>query len=252
MWRVYYHSGGRAITAQVIGGWAGSDLVSSRSRLERRMRATFGKDSENDLWRPDRYELVKKKFSGPDEDSTEVQREQHARVYILIIIGGLLMFDKLRNLIHLRWYLKLVDFREVGELSWGWNHGLSYVGLLDDLRDIQLLLDQQLEAEITKILRMHPIQILGESQHLAREGVIDIEDLYHIDLWGRTNDHWPAFHAQYINIWNNRYDFLPTCEAIIAMELACFLEYMPWFKAHGKLYLLGEEARGRQPHTRRP
>ncbi|MFQ6625945.1 hypothetical protein Gotur_005671, partial [Gossypium turneri] len=110
-------------------------------------------DSENDLWRPDRYELVKKKFSGPDEDSTEVQREQHARVYILIIIGGLLMFDKSRNLIHLRWYLKVVDFREVGELSWGWNHGLSYVGLLDDLRDIQLLLDQQLEAEGTRHLR---------------------------------------------------------------------------------------------------
>ncbi|KAK5811439.1 hypothetical protein PVK06_026770 [Gossypium arboreum] len=53
--RVYYHSGGRAITAWVIGGWIGSDWVSSRSRLERHIRATFGKDFENDLWRPDRY-----------------------------------------------------------------------------------------------------------------------------------------------------------------------------------------------------
>ncbi|KAK5811438.1 hypothetical protein PVK06_026769 [Gossypium arboreum] len=48
------------------------------------------------------------------------------------------------------------------------------------------------------------------------------------------------------------YEFLPTCEAIVAMELDCYLEYMPWFRVHGKLYLLGKEARGRQPHTRRP
>ncbi|MBA0828400.1 hypothetical protein Goarm_013077, partial [Gossypium armourianum] len=143
-------------------------------------------------------------FCRLDEDSTKVQREQHARVYIFIIIGGLLMPDKLRNLAHLRWLLKLVNFREVGELSWStiigaipvaiftsssglplyiltrnkWNHGPSYVGLLNELRDMQLLLDQRLEAELEWIhtpicnLRRHPIEILGQSQHLAREGVI--------------------------------------------------------------------------------
>ncbi|MFQ6651611.1 hypothetical protein Gotur_023869, partial [Gossypium turneri] len=35
------------------------------------------------------------------------------------IIGGYLMPDLSQNLVHLRWLLKLVDFRAAGELSWG-------------------------------------------------------------------------------------------------------------------------------------
>ncbi|MBA0784705.1 hypothetical protein Gotri_024996 [Gossypium trilobum] len=35
------------------------------------------------------------------------------------MIGGYLMSDLSRNLIHLRWLLKLVDFRAAGEFSWG-------------------------------------------------------------------------------------------------------------------------------------
>ncbi|KAH1082789.1 hypothetical protein J1N35_022550 [Gossypium stocksii] len=65
-----------------------------------------------------------------------------------------------------------------------------------------------------------------------------------IDLRERTYENWPTFHAQYINIWNNKYEFLPTREAIVLPELACYLEYMPWFRVHGKLYLLSEETRG--------
>ncbi|MBA0830149.1 hypothetical protein Goarm_014694 [Gossypium armourianum] len=33
--------------------------------------------------------------------------------------GGYLMLDLSRNLVHLRWLLKLVDFRAVREFSWG-------------------------------------------------------------------------------------------------------------------------------------
>ncbi|MFQ6631849.1 hypothetical protein Gotur_008730 [Gossypium turneri] len=33
--------------------------------------------------------------------------------------GGYLMLDLSRNLVHLRWLLKLVDFRVVREFSWG-------------------------------------------------------------------------------------------------------------------------------------
>ncbi|MFQ6622118.1 hypothetical protein Gotur_002525, partial [Gossypium turneri] len=35
-----------------------------------------------------------------------------------MIIGALLMLDKSQNLVHLRWFLKLVDFRKAGELNW--------------------------------------------------------------------------------------------------------------------------------------
>ncbi|MFQ6630513.1 hypothetical protein Gotur_008490 [Gossypium turneri] len=80
------------------------------------------------------------------------------------------MLDKSRNLVHLRWLLKLVDFRRAGELSWRltvlatfvrgdvssdetrknqdwWNHTPSHVGLPTEFEDILLLLDQQLEAD---------------------------------------------------------------------------------------------------------
>ncbi|MBA0816231.1 hypothetical protein Gohar_000920, partial [Gossypium harknessii] len=43
---------------------------------------------------------------------------------------------------------------------------------------------------------------------------------------------------------NNRYGFLPTHEPNVAPELACYPEYMSWFRVHGKSYLLGKEARG--------
>ncbi|MFQ6626361.1 hypothetical protein Gotur_006386 [Gossypium turneri] len=49
----------------------------------------------------------------------------------------------------------------------------------------------------------------------------DLDDVHPIDLWGQT-------------------------------ELACDLDYMLWFRIHGKSYLYGEEARSRQLYMRRP
>ncbi|MBA0670038.1 hypothetical protein Goklo_025325, partial [Gossypium klotzschianum] len=50
-------------------------------------------------------------FSEPGNDSTKVERIRYARTYILEMIGGYLMLELSRNLVHLRWLLKLVDFR---------------------------------------------------------------------------------------------------------------------------------------------
>ncbi|MBA0610852.1 hypothetical protein Godav_011624 [Gossypium davidsonii] len=52
-------------------------------------------------------------------DSTKVERIQYARAYIIEMIGGYLMSDLSRNLVHLRWLLKLINFRVVGKFSWG-------------------------------------------------------------------------------------------------------------------------------------
>ncbi|MFQ6654809.1 hypothetical protein Gotur_025632 [Gossypium turneri] len=60
-------------------------------------------------------------FSELGNDSTKVERIRYVRVYILEIIGGYLMPNLSRNLIHLRWLLKLFDFRVAGKLSWGSN-----------------------------------------------------------------------------------------------------------------------------------
>ncbi|MFQ6650109.1 hypothetical protein Gotur_023392 [Gossypium turneri] len=97
MWRVHYHSEGRAVTAWVT--------------------ETFGAGFGNQFWSPVDMNWLRRNFDGLDEDSIEVQREQHARAYIFMIIGGLLMPDKSRNLVHLRWLLNLINFREAGQLS---------------------------------------------------------------------------------------------------------------------------------------
>ncbi|KAG8478700.1 hypothetical protein CXB51_028544 [Gossypium anomalum] len=165
------------------------------------------------------------------------------------MIGGYLMSNLSRNLVYLRWLLKLVDFRATGELSWWsavlttlyremcgamrpnkakiggclsllqswarfrfpflclrvnhpytfslitrWNHPTSYIGIPTTLEDIQLLLDQQLEAQ---------------------------------------------------------YDHTPDREPIIVPELACTSNYMPLFRIHDKPYLLLKEQRRRQIHVER-
>ncbi|MFQ6639389.1 hypothetical protein Gotur_016361 [Gossypium turneri] len=57
-------------------------------------------------------------FPEQGNDSTEVERIRYARAYILKIIRGYLMSDLSRNLVHLRWLLKLIDFKAAGEFSW--------------------------------------------------------------------------------------------------------------------------------------
>ncbi|KAG8498419.1 hypothetical protein CXB51_007341 [Gossypium anomalum] len=56
-------------------------------------------------------------FPEPDNDSTELERTRYAMAYILEMIGGYLMPDLSQNLVHLRWLLKLVDFRAASEFS---------------------------------------------------------------------------------------------------------------------------------------
>ncbi|MBA0654003.1 hypothetical protein Goklo_021092, partial [Gossypium klotzschianum] len=186
---------------------------------------------------------LKRNFRGLDEDSTKVEREWHTRAYIIQIIEGILMPDKSRNLIHLRWLLKLVNFREP-----------SYVGLPNELQDIRLLLDQRSEAEFEWTPYENPtIQecILDVTIIRFQQSILvaakDLDDVHPINLRGWMGENWPIFHVQYINMWDNRYEFLPTRNAIVALELACDSDYMPWFRIYGKPYLYGKEARCNTP-----
>ena len=72
-----------------------------------------------------------------------------------------------------------------------------------------------------------------------------LDDHHKIDLRQLCTD-WPRFWSHYIQMWKDRYDYIPTREPIIVPELACVLEYMPWFRIHGKPYLLSEEESQRQ------
>ncbi|KAK5812560.1 hypothetical protein PVK06_027995 [Gossypium arboreum] len=62
---------------------------------------------------------------------------------------------------------------------------------------------------------------------------------------------WPRFWSHYIQMWEDRYDYIPTREPIIIPELACIPEYMPWFRIHGKPYLLLEDERQQQLRIQR-
>ncbi|MFQ6647838.1 hypothetical protein Gotur_021042 [Gossypium turneri] len=52
-------------------------------------------------------------------------------------------------------------------------------------------------------------------------------------------------------MWEDRYTYIPNREPIIVPELACVPEYMPWFRIHGKPYLLSPEERQRQLRNQR-
>ncbi|MFQ6651284.1 hypothetical protein Gotur_023674, partial [Gossypium turneri] len=67
-------------------------------------------------------------FPDLDEDSTEIERIRYAQACILQLIGGYLMSDLSRSRVHLRWLLKLVDFRTAGELVGGLPSWPHYIG----------------------------------------------------------------------------------------------------------------------------
>ncbi|XP_052479600.1 serine/threonine-protein phosphatase 7 long form homolog [Gossypium raimondii] len=280
-------------------------------------------------------------FPESDDDSTEVERIRYDWAYILHIIRGYLMPDLSRNLVHLRWLLKLVDFRAAGELCWGsavlatlyremcgatrpskakirgclsllqpwarfcfpfvrprvdhpytfplitrWNHPTSYARLPTSLEDIQLLLDQQSEAhfqwtpyEDPAIRAVIPDEFFqNRNAWHAKVALISyatvemhqsdrmlpqfecrqpipvapevLDDHHKIDLRQLHTD-WPRFWSYYIQMWEDRYDYMHILEPNIVPELACVPEYMPWFRIHGKSYLLLVEERQRQLRVQR-
>ncbi|MFQ6657443.1 hypothetical protein Gotur_027109 [Gossypium turneri] len=76
----------------------------------------------------------------------------------------------------------------------------------------------------------------------------EFDDHHKVDL-RLLNTDWRRYWSGYIEMWENRYEYIPTREAIIVPELACVAEYMPWFRIHGKPYLLTPEQKQR-PSTR--
>ncbi|KAK5843392.1 hypothetical protein PVK06_005848 [Gossypium arboreum] len=123
--------------------------------------------------------------------------------------------------------------------SWArWNHSASYVGIPTTPEDIWLLLDQRSEAHQFRFRKL----ILVTPEVLDDEHKIDLR---------QSNTHWLVFFLEYIKIWENWYDYIPTRERIIVLELVYAPDYMPWFRIHGKPYLLSEEQRRLQIHVER-
>ncbi|KAG8485997.1 hypothetical protein CXB51_019350 [Gossypium anomalum] len=183
---------------------------------------------------------------GAIPDNIYGERIQYARAYILEMIGGYLMLDLSRNLVHLRWLLKLFDFRVAGELSWG-------SAMLETLYREMCRATPPNKAKIGGCLSLlqswarsrfpflrpgteRVLQQFGFRQPIPEEPEV-LDEQHKIDL-RLTNTNWPLFWSEYIKIWENRYDHIPDREPIIVLELACTPDYMPWFRIHGKPYLL--------------
>ncbi|KAK5785372.1 hypothetical protein PVK06_039954 [Gossypium arboreum] len=167
-----------------------------------------------------------------------------------------------------------------------WNHLASYARLPTCLEYIRLLLDQRSEAQFQWTLYEDPaIRAVIPDEYLQNPNVWHVkvplvkfaivemhqsdrvlrqfgfrqpipvapevlDDHHKIDLRQLHTD-WPRFWSHYIQIWEDRYDYIPTRESIIVPELAYVPEYMPWFRIHGKPYLLSEKERQRQLRVQR-
>ncbi|KAG8486536.1 hypothetical protein CXB51_020002 [Gossypium anomalum] len=229
--------------------------------------------------RSDRDGMVTRHIPGADNDSTELERIRYARAYILEMIGGYLMPDLSRNLVQLRWLLKLVDFRAAGELSWG-SAVLAtlYKEMCGATRPNKAKIGGTVSLSIFTSSSRPPIYIsthnevepfdeLCRNTYLSRRYTTSIRTI----IGSRTiRAVIPDEFFQNPNVWHvkvplvnyaivemhqsdreNRYDYIPTQEPIIVPKLACVAEYMPWFKIHGKPYLLSEEKRRRQIRAQR-
>ncbi|XP_052477755.1 serine/threonine-protein phosphatase 7 long form homolog [Gossypium raimondii] len=167
-----------------------------------------------------------------------------------------------------------------------WNHPACYARLPSTLKDIQLLLDQRSEAELEwtpyedpPIRAVIPEEFLQnpnawhvkvvlinyatvephQSDRVLRQFGCrqpismdheEFDEQHKIDL-RQLNTNWPRYWSGYIDMWGDRQEYIPTWEAIIVPELACVPEYMPWFRIHGKPYLLTPEQRQRQIRVER-
>ncbi|MFQ6648434.1 hypothetical protein Gotur_021230 [Gossypium turneri] len=189
-------------------------------------------------------------------DSTKVERIRYAQVYILEMIGGYLMLDLSQNLVHLRWLLKLVDFRATGELSWG---------LLQNRRlPITTTIMGSVSLSIFTSSSEPPIYIPTHNEAVISDEFFQNLNIWHVKVslvnYATVDMHQTdraieyelaGILLEYIKFWENRYDHIPTRESIIIPELAYAPDYMPWFKINGKPYLLSEEQRRRQIRVKR-
>ncbi|MBA0662201.1 hypothetical protein Goklo_006377, partial [Gossypium klotzschianum] len=62
---------------------------------------------------------LKDNFNKLDDHAIALRKEQYARAFIPRIIGGILMPNKSQNLVHIKWLLHLVDFKECGQTELG-------------------------------------------------------------------------------------------------------------------------------------
>ncbi|KAH1039666.1 hypothetical protein J1N35_041409 [Gossypium stocksii] len=116
-----------------------------------------------------------------------------------------------------------------------WNHGLSYVGLLEVLEDIRLLLDQQSKAEmwdVNVLLIMYAMVEIHESDWVLRQfglrqrilpSLQDLKELH--------------------KVWDHRMQSISVRKQFFSADMVAIDDYLAWSKVVSKSYLLSPEER---------
>ncbi|MFQ6651612.1 hypothetical protein Gotur_023869, partial [Gossypium turneri] len=151
------------------------------------------------------------------------------------------MPDLSQNLVHLRWLLKLVDFRAAGELIMG-TVSLSiftsssgppiYIPTHNEFQWTPYE-DPTIRAVIPDEYSQNP------NAWLVKVALVNYAtvEMHQLDRVLRQ------FGFRQPILVAPEYDYIPTREPIVVPELVCVPEYMPWFKIHNKPYLLSTEER---------
>ncbi|MBA0717382.1 hypothetical protein Golax_005210 [Gossypium laxum] len=127
-------------------------------------------------------------------------------------------------------------------INW-WNHEPSYVGLLDKLEDVRLLLEQRSKTEkLDQVLRQ-----FGYRQRIPPPPR-DMKELHKVDMWGKNDEDWAEKHIQ---AWDHRMKSIPVREPFLSANTVTTNDYLAWFRVVGKSYLLPSMAMSRQIRSNR-
>ncbi|MBA0777939.1 hypothetical protein Gotri_005886, partial [Gossypium trilobum] len=115
----YNHAQGHSFTTQFSDGWAshygGSGYSNKGDLCDAFLGKVLNKFQDGQI----KMKWLKDNFNKLDDHTIALKKEQYARAFIPRIIGGILMPNKSRNLVHIKWLLHLVDFKECGQLIVG-------------------------------------------------------------------------------------------------------------------------------------
>ncbi|KAH1106288.1 hypothetical protein J1N35_010056, partial [Gossypium stocksii] len=135
----------------------------------------------------------------------------------------------------------------------------SYVGISTSLKDIRLLLDQQSKAQVKDlaIRAVIPDEFFQNSNiwhvkvPLVNYATVEMHQSDRVLRQFRFRCLMMSTKSTYGNCIRVGRDTGHTISKCGKIELACVPEYMPWFRIHGKPYLLSEEERRWQIRVQR-
>ncbi|XP_020272096.1 serine/threonine-protein phosphatase 7 long form homolog [Asparagus officinalis] len=127
-----------------------------------------------------RLKWLKESFGNPlPQDAPEVMIQQHARAYIMHMIGTLLFPDSSKHKVHLRWLPLIEDFDMCGTLSWG-SAVLAY--LYREMSKVALMQNKELKGCLTLL------QVWAWERLVLKPRLCEIRELDgHIPLGCRWN-----------------------------------------------------------------